>query len=68
LKVQGVKLRVFEDQGGYFKTDGNSGGSCEIIPFFFKGFGCLDEKCFLYFSMFDMIGQTENISVDLKNL
>jgi hypothetical protein len=32
LKVQGVKLRVFEDQGGYFKTAGSSRGSCEIIP------------------------------------
>jgi hypothetical protein len=35
LKVQGVKLRVFEDQMGYFKTDGSSRGSCEIIPNYF---------------------------------
>jgi hypothetical protein len=35
LKVQGVKLRVFEDQGGYFKTTGSLGGSCEIIPYIF---------------------------------
>jgi hypothetical protein len=32
LKVQRVKLRVFEDQGGYFKTAGSSGGSCEVSP------------------------------------
>jgi hypothetical protein len=35
LKVQGVKLRESEVQGGYFKTAGSSEGSCEVIPFFF---------------------------------
>jgi hypothetical protein len=32
LKVQGVKLRESEVHGGYFKTAGSSGGSCEVIP------------------------------------
>jgi hypothetical protein len=32
IESSGVKLRVFEDQRGYFKTDGSSRGSCEIIP------------------------------------
>jgi hypothetical protein len=32
LKVQGVKLRESEVQGGYFKTAGSSGGSCEVSP------------------------------------
>jgi hypothetical protein len=30
LKVEGVKLRIFEDQGRYFKMAGSSGGSCEV--------------------------------------
>jgi hypothetical protein len=36
LKVGGVKLRESEDHGGYFKTAGSSGGSCEVSPYFLK--------------------------------
>jgi hypothetical protein len=32
LKVQGVKLRVFEDQGGISKRLVVQGGSCEVSP------------------------------------
>jgi hypothetical protein len=32
IESWGVKLRVFEDQGGYFKMAGSSGGSCEVSP------------------------------------
>jgi hypothetical protein len=30
----GVKLRVFEDHEGYFKTASSSGGSCEVSPIY----------------------------------
>jgi hypothetical protein len=32
IESWGVKLRESEDHGGYFKTAGSSGGSCEVFP------------------------------------
>jgi hypothetical protein len=32
LKVQGCKLKVFEVEGGYFKTGGSSGRFCKVSP------------------------------------
>jgi hypothetical protein len=32
IESWGVKLRESEVQGGYFKTDGSSVGSCEVSP------------------------------------
>jgi hypothetical protein len=32
IESWGVKLRESEVQGGYFKTAGSSGGSCEVSP------------------------------------
>jgi hypothetical protein len=32
IESWGVKLRESEVHGGYFKTGGSSGGSCEVFP------------------------------------
>jgi hypothetical protein len=49
IESWGVKLRVFEDQGGYFKKGGSSGGSCEVSP-----------KIFIYMAKTNIYMQKQN--------